>query len=637
MRQTKRDTPEVILHKVFGYPGFRDQQGDIIHHVTDGGSALVLMPTGGGKSLCFQIPAMARGGITIVVSPLIALMRDQVQALSQAGVAAAMLNSSVPLEQVRQTERAMREGRAGLVYVAPERFATEGFQRLLDECPIGLFAIDEAHCVSQWGHDFRPEYLDVGRIISRYRGVPRIALTATADETTQADMITRLHLEGARIFRSSFDRPNITYLVADKKEVGKQLKAFVSERRGQSGIVYCYSRKEVEATAMALRASGFDAMAYHAGMDVAERTANQDRFISGEGVVMVATVAFGMGIDKPDVRFVAHTSMPSTLEAYYQETGRAGRDGLPSVAWMAYGMADIAKRRQMLEDGEGSADHKRVMKSRLDSLVAYAESPECRREVVLRYFGENHHYDTATGGCGRCDRCLNPVKTYDGTTDARKILSAARRTGERFGAFHLADVLTGKANENVLLRGHDKLPTFGIGKDRSTEAWLHAMRQTMASGLLKIPLSEDGRSYGNLVLTEKGREVMLGRGTVRMTEYRARTTASLTATATATATPRRKGARPPAVASPAAYTGKPSVASGSAEERLEAALRAWRRDRAREQGVPPYIIFNDATLLGIVGARPSGVGPLARVSGMGATRAARYGDAIAGIVNDCAR
>lgn len=623
MSKQTQNAPEAILKRVFGYDAFRGSQSDIVHHVTDGGSALVLMPTGGGKSLCFQVPAIARGGISIVVSPLIALMRDQVQALQQAGVPSSMLNSSVPLDEVRRTERAMRDGTAGLVYVAPERFATESFQRLLEECNIGLFAIDEAHCVSQWGHDFRPEYLDVGRIVAQYKGVPRIALTATADSATQADMIRRLYLEDARVFRSSFDRPNITYLVTEKREIGRQLQSFLQERRDDSGIVYCLTRKEVDATTLALKAAGFDAMGYHAGMDQRERTRNQDRFIAAEGVVMVATVAFGMGIDKPDVRYVAHTSLPTTLESYYQETGRAGRDGLPSTAWMAYGMQDIVLRRQMIEKGDGSPEHKRSMLGRLNSLIGYVESPECRREVVLRYFGEEHPYDTATGGCGRCDRCLNPVATYDGTTDARKILSAARRTGERFGAHHLVDLLMGKPNPAILRCGHENLPTYGIGKDSTPDCWLHAIRQVLAAGLLEVPIDpRDGRSHGNLCLTEKGVEVMAGRGQVRMTDYRPRAAAPTRA---------RKGAG----RTIAGIQGRLTVdapQAGTPEAAIEVALRAYRREKAREQGVPPYIIFNEATMLGIVAARPNNLNSLFKVHGMGVSKVERYGEDIVDIV-----
>lgn len=611
-----RETPEGVLKRVFGYDAFRGPQADIVHHVADGGSALVLMPTGGGKSLCFQVPALCRKGVTVVVSPLIALMRDQVQALEQSGVPAAMLNSTIDRDDARRTEAAMRAGTAGIVYVAPERFATEGFRRLLEETPLALFAVDEAHCVSQWGHDFRPEYLEVGRIIAGF-DVPRIALTATADEATQADMIRRLHLEDARVFRSSFDRANITYLVGDKKEPMKQLVAFLDKRRDENGIVYCLSRNSVDETAAALKAKGFDAMAYHAGMDTASRTRNQDRFIAGEGVVMVATVAFGMGIDKPDIRYVCHMSLPSTLEAYYQETGRAGRDGLPSVAWMVYGMQDIVQRRQMVEKGDGTKEHKQAMLARLNSLVGYVESPECRRQVVLSYFGETHRYDTSTGGCGRCDRCLDPPVTYDGTTDARKILSAAARTGQRFGARHLTDVLLGKRTDVVVQRNHDKLPTFGVGKDSSEDHWLHAIRQTISAGLLCSPVD----AKGGLQITDVGAEVLRGNGSLRMTQPRFKATAVAKGGRTA----KGKTGR----ASPA-----DDVQLDDADSRLAAALKTWRREEAKRQGnVPPYVIFNDATLLGIVRSRPTGSGPLARVSGMGVSRAARYGDDVARLVS----
>ena len=601
------DRLEAILRETFGYASFRGPQAGIVEHVANGGNALVLMPTGGGKSLCYQIPALARPGVAIVVSPLLSLMRNQIQALEQAGVRAAQMSSAVDPASARRTAQAMRAGEVDLVYVAPERLATDGFQALLSETPLALFAIDEAHCVSQWGHDFRPEYLQVGEICARYDSVPRMALTATADGTTRADMAERLRLTDARVFLSSFDRPNITYTIVPKANPRRQLLDFLRDRMDQSGIVYCLSRQRVEETAAFLVSKGFDAIPYHAGMPTKQRSANQDRFITGDGVITVATIAFGMGIDKPDIRWVAHIDLPSSVEAYYQETGRAGRDGLPSDVLMMYGLQDIVQRRKMIEDGDGSIEHKRSLRRRLESLIAFAESADCRRAVLLRYFGERH-----PGQCGRCDRCLSPVATVDGTTDARKVLSAARRTGERFGAHHLVDILTGQRTDKVVQFRHDVLPTFGVGQDKPPEHWHHVIRQIAASGLLEIPADRHG-----LALTGEGLEVMRGGPEVRLVE---RGTFSVPAARTrkSPGTGRSGSAGPVGLAPP--------------DLQLWTAVRAWRAAEAREQGLPPYIVFNDATLLHIVTHKPSDRRELARIHGMGDMRANRYGAALLPII-----
>lgn len=602
MSNSDRKLPNLsaILQDTFGYDTFRGQQEAVVEHVTRGGDALVLMPTGGGKSLCFQIPALARRGVTIVISPLLALMRDQVQQLRQAGVRAAELNSDVSRQEAMATMRAMRSGDIDLVYVAPERFATESFRALLDETPIALFAIDEAHCVSQWGHDFRPEYLLVGQICSQYKGVPRIALTATADEKTQQDMIARLHLENAVVYRSSFDRPNINYTISDKDDPKRQLLDFVQQRRGQSGIVYCLSRKNVEDHVDFLVSKGFDAIPYHAGVESRLKKANQDRFIKEDGVIVVATVAFGMGINKPDVRFVFHMSLPSTVEAYYQETGRAGRDGLPSDAGMIYGMQDIVLRRQMIDGSDGTEDHRRSMRSRLQALVGMVESPECRRSVLLRYFGDEH-----PGGCNNCDRCLSPVATYEGTIDAQKVLSAAKRTGQRFGAQHLVDVLIGKLNEKIQKHGHCDLPTFGVGKDHSEHYWKHVMRQLTAAGMLEEP-----DRYGGLVITPEGIRVLRGERVVRLVLAREKA-----------ALKRRSAGKAPGVIGPVGAHGF----EGS-DLALWNALRKWRTATAKAQGLPPYVVFSDNSLSQIVSTRPTSEGDFMKIYGMGARRAARYAE-----------
>ena len=507
-----------MLHRVFGYTSFRGAQEDIIEHVTSGGDALVLMPTGGGKSLCYQLPALLRPGVALVVSPLIALMQDQVDALTQLGVRAACLNSTLDWDAVRDTERRLFEGELDLLYVAPERLLTERGLALIDRLNqsgrLALFAIDEAHCVSQWGHDFRPEYLQLSALHERYPEVPRIALTATADHATRDEIIVRLGLGGARVFVSSFDRPNIRYTVVEKDNARQQLLKFLAGRRGQAGIVYCLSRKKVEETAGWLVAQGYAAMPYHAGLEATVRAANQRRFLREDGQIMVATIAFGMGIDKPDVRFVAHLDLPKSVEAYYQETGRAGRDGDPSEAWMAYGLNDVVVQRGRIEESGAADEQKRLEIQRLNNLLAFCESPRCRRAVLLTYFGDPHPFQST--GCGNCDLCLDPPELYDGSVVAQKALSAIYRTGQRFGAGHVIDVLRGKKTDKVLQWGHDVLPTFGVGIEVQEQAWRTIFRQLLAAGLIHVDLTE----HGAMKLTEAARPVLRGEMPVELRRHR---------------------------------------------------------------------------------------------------------------------
>src|SRR5258705_557729 len=502
-----------ILESVFGFPSFLGKQGEIIEHVANGGDALVLMPTGGGKSLCFQIPALMRDGCGIVVSPLIALMHDQVAALREAGVRAACLNSTLTSEEAAKVERELLAGGLDLLYVAPERLTTPRFLGLLERARLALFAIDEAHCVSQWGHDFRPEYIELALLAERHPAVPRIALTATADEATRREIVSRLQLDGARVFISSFDRPNIRYEVVEKENARSQLLDFIRARHpGESGIVYCLSRTKTEETAAWLAAHDIEALPYHAGMETGARAAHQDRFINEDGVVMVATIAFGMGIDKPDVRFVAHLDLPKTIEAYYQETGRAGRDGKPAEAWMSYGLADIVQQRRMI--GESVADDvfKRVSVRKLNALVGLAETAGCRRVQLLDYLGE------ASKPCGNCDNCLNPPRVWDGTVAAQQALSCVYRTGQRFGAGHVIDVLLGRETERVSQLGHDRLSTFGIGRDRDERQWRAVFRQLVAL----VHLWSDGEAFGALKLTQSSRRVLKGETSVMLREQAVR-------------------------------------------------------------------------------------------------------------------
>src|SRR5512143_1644233 len=581
-----------LLQRVFGYPRFRGAQQAIVEHVASGGDALVLMPTGGGKSLCYQIPALLRDGVGIVVSPLIALMQDQVDALKQLGVPAAFLNSSLDAEAAREVSRQLTRGELKLLYVAPERLMTEGFlnllERLQQDSRIAVFAIDEAHCVSQWGHDFRPEYRQLTVLHERFPDVPRIALTATADAPTRREIVERLALEQARQFVSSFDRPNIRYRVALKDNARQQLQAFLeNEHPNDAGIVYCLSRKKVEETAAWLKEQGWDALPYHAGLEAAVRNANQQRFLREEGVIMVATVAFGMGIDKPNVRFVAHLDLPKSMEGYYQETGRAGRDGLPANAWMAFGLGDVVSMRQMLLSGDAPEERKRVELRKLDALLGYCETTTCRHQSILRYFGEEH-----PGDCGQCDNCLSPVDTWDATQAAQMALSCVYRTGQRFGVAHLIDVLLGQATPKVEQFSHQQLSTFGIGKELAQQQWSSVYRQLVAAGFINV----DIEGYGGLQLAEAARPVLRGEQEVWL----------------------RRDAEPAKRKTSKAERGSRlrEAFAGANDDPLWQALKAKRMELAREQGVPPYVIFHDSTLLEMLNHKPQTLDEMGHISGV---------------------
>jgi ATP-dependent DNA helicase RecQ len=563
------------------------------------------MPTGGGKSLCYQIPALLRPGVGIVVSPLIALMQDQVDALLQAGVRAAFLNSTLDWPEVQEIERKLFSGDLDLLYIAPERLAGERsvglIERLHAQGRIALFAIDEAHCVSQWGHDFRPEYLQLSAFHERYPDIPRIALTATADEATRNEIVQRLGLGDARIFISSFDRPNIRYTVVEKDNPRRQLLAFLAERKGEAGIVYCLSRKKVEETADWLNEQGFSALPYHAGMDAASRAENQRRFLREDGIVICATIAFGMGIDKPDVRFVAHLDLPKSIEAYYQETGRAGRDGEPSEAWMAYGLQDVVLQRSRIDESNAPPEQKRLEAQKLNALLAYCEAPRCRRVVLLDYFGEKHE------ACGNCDVCLDPPELFDGTVVAQKALSAVYRTGQRFGAMHVIDVLRGKKSDKAAQWGHDQLSVFGIGAELDDAEWRAVIRQLVAAGMLHADLAE----HGALKLTEEARPVLKGEQALELRRHVV-----------------RKGTKSAKKAKAATL-----VADLSAEDAaLFETLRQWRADTAREQGVPAYVILHDRTLRELAEMRPTTRGHLAMVSGIGAAKIEHYGEELLALI-----
>ncbi|GIJ77467.1 ATP-dependent DNA helicase RecQ [Micromonospora phaseoli] len=595
------------LRRVFGYDAFRGFQAEVIDHVVAGGDALVLMPTGGGKSLCYQIPALVREGVAVVVSPLIALMQDQVDALTAVGVRAGFLNSTLDLDTRRLVEAEFVAGEIDLLYLAPEALASRATLSLLDRGRIGLFAIDEAHCVSQWGHDFRPDYLNLSMLHERWPGVPRIALTATATSATRAEIATRLKLTEARHFVASFDRPNIQYRIVPKREPRKQLLALLrDEHPGEAGIVYCLSRASVDKTAEFLLANGVDALPYHAGLDAATRAANQQRFLRADGVVMVATIAFGMGIDKPDVRFVAHLDLPKSVEGYYQETGRAGRDGLPSTAWLAYGLQDVVQQRKMIDTSEGDLAHRRNLAAHLDAMLALCETVRCRRVQLLDYFGQ-----ALDGSCGNCDTCLAPPESWDGTVAAQKLLSTVfrldRERNQRFGAGHCVDILLGRSTDKIVQHRHDSLTVFGIGTELSETEWRGVVRQLLAEGLLAV----EG-DYGTLALTDGSAEVLGRRRTVMM---------------------RREQARPAKVAKPRGAATVVAELSAEAAGTFER-LRAWRAATAKEQGLPAYVIFHDATLRQIAADAPSSLAELSRISGVGENKLAKYGEQLLGVLAD---
>lgn len=595
----ERPTPLTVLRDVFGHRAFRGQQAAVIDQVMAGGDAVVLFPTGAGKSMCYQIPAICRPGVGIIVSPLIALMRDQVEALRQAGVAAAAMNSSLSPAEASQVRRQLRNGELDLLYVAPERVATPGFASMLEGLDIALFAIDEAHCVSQWGHDFRPEYRELIHLVELFPGVPRIALTATADPTTREDIIERLGLEQAEVFTTSFDRPNISYSIVERDKPRDQLLGFLSGHKGASGIVYCLSRAKVEDLADWLSSKGIRALPYHAGMSAELRSAHQDAFLKEEGLCLVATVAFGMGIDKPDVRYVAHMDLPASIEAYYQETGRAGRDGQPAEAWMCYGMADVVQRRRMIDEGNAPDEIKRLEQGKLSALLGVCETASCRRQAILAHFGE-----TYPEPCGNCDTCRSPVESWDGTEAAIKAMAAIYRTGQRFGGAHVIDVLMGKETEKVTRFGHQNQPVFGQGQDLDAKAWQSVLRQLTAAGLVLV----DHANHGALVLGEGARAVFRRERVVTLRKDRPKKSVEV----------RRSLAR--------------AVDVPEHARALFDALREERLRLAKAQGVPPYVIFHDTTLRAMALARPTHPHDMLNLPGVGQGKLDRYGEAFLDVV-----
>ncbi len=606
-----------ILNEVFGYPAFRGQQAEIVEHVANGGDSLVLMPTGGGKSLCYQIPSLVRKeagyGAGIVVSPLIALMQDQVAALTEVGVRAAYLNSTLSAAEAAATERALRNGTIDLLYVAPERLMTPRFLDLLESSPVGLFAIDEAHCVSQWGHDFRPEYIQLSVLHERFPNAPRIALTATADAITRDEIVHRLALDDARIFVSSFDRPNIRYRIVEKDNARSQLLDFIraehtnGDGTTDAGVVYCLSRRKVEETADWLKGQGVRALPYHAGMEFETRQKHQEMFQREEGIVMCATIAFGMGIDKPDVRFVAHLDLPKSVEGYYQETGRAGRDGMPANAWMAYGLGDVVQQRKMIDESDADDAHKRVQSGKLDALLGLCEAATCRRVRLLAYFGET------SKPCGNCDTCLEPPASFDATREAQMALSCVYRahkaSGFHFGAGHLIDILRGTRSEKVLQRGHEKLSTFGVGAALSEPEWRAVFRQLVAFGYLAV----DHDGFGALVLTDASKPVLKGEERVTLRKY----------------------VKPVRSRQSAGRTGEradPTAGMSPREKARWERLRSWRAETAKSDGVPAYVIFHDATLAEIARSDPDTIDDLRHIPGIGVRKLERFGDELLDVV-----
>jgi ATP-dependent DNA helicase RecQ len=594
--------PLDVLKEVYGYPAFRGRQEEVIRHVVRGGDAVALFPTGAGKSVCYQIPALCRNGVGIVVSPLIALMRDQVKALKEHGIRAEALNSSMSPDETREVRRALRAGELKMLYVTPERIFTASFQSLMEGVEISLIAIDEAHSVSVWGHAFRPEYQQLGELAEHYPGVPRMALTATADAATKADIIKSLKLETAEVFTTSFDRPNISYEIVERDQPRQQLLAFLNRHRGSSGIVYCLSRAKVEETASWLCDQGIRSLPYHAGMDKKVKDANQDAFLLEEDLCLVATVAFGMGIDKPNVRYVAHVDLPGSVEAYYQETGRAGRDGLPSQVFMMYGMADVVQRRRMIDDGDSADNIKRVERNKLTALLSICETVDCRRRAILGYFGETH-----PGACGNCDTCNSPVDAFDGTEQAIVALAAVFRTGERFGTAHLVDVITGKSTDRTRSFRHEAMPVFGAGKETPAKTWQSIFRQLLAQGIVRV----DNQAFGAIKLEESARAIFKRERAVMFRRDRdAKVRKAL------------KGVKPQ----------RADMDAGT--EMLFEVLRTERMTISKGMGVAPYVVFPDATLIAMATVRPSTIGEMANIPGVGEAKLNRYGQRFLDLIAD---